>query len=485
MERRLFVKKAGTLLAVSPVLASIILSCKKTTLVPKNINSNSTHTPPPDYAPPTTSGPANSGVKTLAPGEGNDILTLTNTHILNGYAGKTSYLPGSDCTLYLSADATYHHQKINVYDIRHNLAFSIPIATVGKQQIQTDMPYQKGYGYTATITFIVPNIQSGVYLIANSIPLIIKSNSSNVDFTIVYPTNTENAYCLSGGKDLYGSATPTLSFLRPIGLSPYAPGIFKWLLLQSYIYNVISDADMESMDNIKGKLLVITGHSEYWTKTARLNFDTHVNNGKPALVLSGNTMYWHARYNETGDQLICYKDPQKDPASATEDKTTYWYASSQQYPPVKSIGVDGSLGGFGIQSRKSFQGIKIADPTMLLFNGLNIKRGDVIPCSSHELDAGPIAGYDREGFPILDNSKLGFYKYHLIGYDIALDYFTPNKFNTATAVMFRKTPTSGAVINMATTNWCTNRYFTDPKNLTIPTITKNAIDGLLNDRFMV
>ena len=487
MKRRSFVKKTGALLAVSPVLASTVLSCKKTTVEPQTAASNgSPHIPPKNYIPPSAYSPANPGIRTLAPGEGTNIPVLANTHILNGYADKQSYLPGSDCILYLSVDASYSDQKISVYDLNHNLAFSIPITNIGPQQMQTDMPYQNGYGYTATVTMIVPNVPSGVYMIANSIPLIINSNTTDVDFTIVYPTNTENAYCLSGGKDFYGNAAQIISFLRPIGLSPYAPGIFRWLLKQSYTYNVISDADMDTMSNIKGKLLIIAGHSEYWTRTARQNFDTHVNSGNPALVLSGNSMYWHVKYNETGDQLICYKDQTKDPEPAPVNKTTYWYLPSQQYPPMQSIGVDGSLGGYGIQSAKSFQGIKIADPTMQLFNGLNLKRGDVIPCSSHELDAGPIAGYDSDGFPILDNSNLGFYQYHLIGYDNALDYFTPNKFNTATAVMFRRTQTSGAVINMATTNWCTIPYFVDPKqNKFIPTITKNAIDGLLNDQFMV
>lgn len=488
MKRRSFVKKTGALLAVSPVLASTVLSCKKTTVSPSGTANNTVpHIPPKNYIPPSAYSPANPGIRTLAPDEGTNIPVLANTRIIDGYADKQSYLPGSDCTLYLSADASYNDQKINVYDLRHNIAFSIPVTTIAKQQMQADMPYQNGYGYAATVTIIVPNIPSGVYLIANSIPLIINSNTTNVDFTIVYPTNTENAYCLSGGKDLYGtSPAQIISFLRPIGLTSYAAGIFKWLLQQSYTYNVISDADMDNMGSIKGKLLIIAGHSEYWTKTARQNFDTHVSSGNPALVLSGNSMYWHVKYNETGDQLICYKDQTKDPEANPLDKTTYWYLPSQQFPPMQSIGVDGSLGGYGIRSSKSFQGIKIADPSMLLFNGLNLKKGDVIPCSSHELDAGPIAGYDPDGFPVLDNSILGFYRYHLIGYDIALDYFTPNKFNTATAVMFRRTPTSGAVINMATTNWCTIPYFVDPKqNQFIPTITKNAIDGLLNDQFMV
>ncbi len=50
--------------------------------------------------------------------------------------------------------------------------------------------------------------------------------------------------------------------------------------------------------------------------------------------------------------------------------------------------------------------------------------------------------------------------------------------------MFKKSQSSGVVINMATTNWCTNINFEDPKNQIIPAITRNAINGLLNNKDM-
>ncbi len=481
MKRRAFVRQTGTLLALSPIIAETISSCTKSTVKPNNT------TTPPVVTPPVVTPPSNPpgipGVKTLAPGEGGNIPTLANKSMVDGYANKQSYLPGENCILYLSTNTLYSNQKINVYDINYKLAFYIPVTTANTQHMQTDNPSQNGYGYTETVTITVPDVASGIYLIANLIPIIIKGTNDNVDMTVVYPSNTENAYCLSGGKDLYGnSPLQMVSFLRPMGLTYYASGFFKWLAKQSYTYNVIADIDVDSASNIRGKLLVLTGHSEYWTKLARQNFDAHVNAGKPALVLAGNSMYWHVRYNDAGDQLICYKSATADPTTSPLDKTVYWTYGYQQYQPTQSIGVDGIAGGYGIQSAKSFQGIKIADPKMILFNGLNLKRGDVIPCSSHELDAAPISDYDSDGFPIIDNSKLGFSQLKLIGYDIALDYFKPNKFNTATAIMFKKSQSSGSVINMSTTNWCTNLYFTDPKNQLIPTITKNAIDALLNDK---
>ncbi len=326
--------------------------------------------------------------------------SLGNTHILDGYVDKQSYFPGDSCVVYLSADAAYNNKIIQVTDILHKFAFNIPVASINKQQMQADNPSVNGYGYAATTTITVPQIASGVYLIADSIPLVIKSKNRIVDFTIVYPSNTENAYCLSGGSDLYSTPpVQMVSFLRPIAWTYYASGFFKWVIQQSYTYNVIADIDVDDATNIKGNLLILAGHSEYWTKAARQNFDGHVNSGKHALILSGNTMFWHVRYNAEGNQLICYKAAKTDPAPNPLDKTVYWTYASQQYPPIQSIGVDGYYGGYGIQSTKSFQGIKIHDPALPLFAGLNLYKGYIIPCATHEYDAAPITGHDSDGFP--------------------------------------------------------------------------------------
>ncbi len=51
--------------------------------------------------------------------------------------------------------------------------------------------------------------------------------------------------------------------------------------------------DLEDYSEIAGaKVVVIIGHSEYWTRRARENFDRYVLEGGNALVLSGNTMWW-------------------------------------------------------------------------------------------------------------------------------------------------------------------------------------------------
>jgi hypothetical protein len=99
-------------------------------------------------------------------------------------------------------------------------------------------------------------------------------------------------------------------------LSNYSEEFYYWLASQDHSnVGYITDKEMEEFSNIKSaKLLIIPGHSEYWTRKARRNFDQFVRQGSNSLILSGNTMWWQARYNEDMTQIICFKDAKSDPA---------------------------------------------------------------------------------------------------------------------------------------------------------------------------
>ena len=56
--------------------------------------------------------------------------------------------------------------------------------------------------------------------------------------------------------------------------------------------NFITDYDMDEPEySLNSNIIVIVGHSEFLVRKARLNFDYHVDIGKNALILSGNTMW--------------------------------------------------------------------------------------------------------------------------------------------------------------------------------------------------
>ena len=49
--------------------------------------------------------------------------------------------------------------------------------------------------------------------------------------------------------------------------------------------------DADKRCSLNSNIIVIVGHSEFWTRKARLNFDYHVDIGKNALIQSEITIW--------------------------------------------------------------------------------------------------------------------------------------------------------------------------------------------------
>ena len=91
----------------------------------------------------------------------------------------------------------------------------------------------------------MPDLPSGVYLIEQIIPLIVKAPLSQAaDIVIVYPTNTCAAYNSAGGRSLYSQPVKAtmVSFERPAGDANVAfhQAFLRWLgLITSSLFNQI------------------------------------------------------------------------------------------------------------------------------------------------------------------------------------------------------------------------------------------------------
>jgi hypothetical protein len=196
------------------------------------------------------------------------------------------------------------------------------------------------------------SLKSGYYLLDNNIPIIIKGNL-NSDIVILCCTNTDEAYSETGGYSFYNSnqnASTTLSFHRPIQRQGLMDGFLKWIWTTNYNINMISDMDMDDYSEIEhAKLLIIIGHSEYWTRQARINFDRFVDSGNSALILSGNTMWWQVRYSDDKTQLTCHRGYDWNggsfPCCYDDDdtcdpllNTIHWNTPSLKYSILGSIG---------------------------------------------------------------------------------------------------------------------------------------------------
>jgi len=399
------------------------------------------------------------------------------SEILDGYSNKISVLPGDSVELYLNAKTAKKNHALKLYDLSRKEVLSVN-SKIFPQSPANENPFENGYGYRITTKIKVPELPSGIYLWENQIPFIIKSRSAKI--TVVYPSNTNNAYCAAGGKSLYGfnstesKGARKVSFLRPMPLPRHSEAFFRWLHQQPLKdIRYVSDLDLDDYSTIKrSDLLILAGHSEYWTLQARKNFDRFVNEGKNAMILSGNTMWWQVRYNASKDQLICYRHINDDPIKSPRLKTITWCEPSLRYPIYTSTGTDFQNAGYGLKKDNGWNGYKIVVNSPLLAK-TTLKQNEVLSLPSDETDGAPLIPTEN-GNPIIDRQKLAFEKIELIGYDLVS---RGGNAGVATWIVFKPGRSSGIVINTASTDWCSSRGI--GVNRDIQQITTNMISMLL------
>jgi len=469
----------------SLVLLFAFSRCKKDSAPGPGSGLTGTHPVPPvvssDYLGQFTTTEIGAGLETERP----DIAK-----IIKCYSDKLTYYPGDTVILYISG-AINSHQLITFTDAAEKVILRINKA-ITTQPNSSEKPWLNGSGYRPTVAILLPaNLKSGVYrFIANGViicSIICKSKTKTNDITVVYPSNTDTAYNMQGGKSLYrpeNARSTVASYARSIwGAADYTSGFLKWACNEPYDMRFISDPDLDDYTEIQDtKIIIIAGHSEYWTREARMNIDKFIASGKNVLILSGNTMYFQVRYNSTKDLMICYKDKKLDPLGDTIYSTIFWSTPQLQYPTITSIGADFEGGGYGTTLPGGFKGYKIVNEKSPLFEGTGLKNGEILNLPTLEYDGAPVVKMIQPGskeIPVIDNSKLNFHKIELLGYDFAINW--GNK-GLGTFIVFKKTATSGTVVNVASTNWCASNGIEGKDGPKIIRITKNMIEKSLNNQ---
>jgi N,N-dimethylformamidase beta subunit-like, C-terminal len=437
-----------------------------------------------------------SGAARVAMSNSSASSASTPRSVSNGYTDRQSYRPGDEVSLFLSGSGAGNITALpldqwgggEVLRIQANLYAQAPTGAV---------PWQTGFGYRESAFFRLPaQFSSGVYLVDALVPLIVKRDlrAPPAEVVILYPTNTVQAYNDAGGRSMYTPVrAPIVSFQRPVGWTSnvaFFSAFLEWFANPPihYSYRYLADIDLEDYQEIAGsKLLVIIGHSEYWSRQARENFDQFVREGGNVLILSGNTMWWQVRYGGSGTQLICYKtapDPVADPLL----RTINWPSPQLAYPTLRSIGADFPHGGFGVGYPASGTGFRVLAPHSPVFEGLRLAAGDVIEMPTLEYDGAPLLNNPAtSGTPRLDNYALEAYRAEIIGYEYcgrsdqkSVASGPPTK--VATWLAYQRTATSGVVINGASTNWCSRTGAFGSDGLRIRKIILNMMELLVSGR---
>ncbi len=212
--------------------------------------------------------------------------------------------------------------------------------------------------WTVTATWDIPeDAVSGVYMagIHNAAEndffyatFVVRDDDAVAD--IIYKTSDTTwgaAYNYFGtpaapnGKNLYGSGTGVGNIMeRCVAASYHRPVITRGTVIQTYWWacelplirflerngfsvKYISSVDLDkegySLLAGKGSIFLSSGHDEYWTTPMRDAVETWRDvAGGHSIFMSGNEVFWRARFEHVGDESIlwCYKDTMPGPTSA-------------------------------------------------------------------------------------------------------------------------------------------------------------------------
>lgn len=423
-------------------------------------------------------------------------------HTQGGYASATSARQGDELTFHIATSVSpFTLSFVNlarpdvVIHTVNNLT-SAPQNCSGRWRIGCD--------WDATTTIRIPgNWPSGYY--AAQFPT--ASGTRNVFFVVraaqpgrtspilvVAPTHTYQAYNRYGGESLYfdavGKRGSNVSFDRPYdtnaGLGRYPiweRHFVSWMTAENRTFEVATDTDLQDPTLLASyRVLVLVGHSEYWTAIARQNVEAFSRSGGHIAVFGGNTMWWQVRLENDGRMLVGYKqEAQFDPLreSVPSLTTTHWWGEPVQNPENFLFGTSFRHGGYAnITDLETFEllpleqrtGWSVTAPTHWIYAGTGVTRGTEFGRETVGLEVdGSLFHCDADGgLGTADPSTGTPSNFHILATTPATDGFGTLGIYT--------NPFGGAVFNAATQGW----VFGLAANPTVQTITRNVLDRFVS-----
>lgn len=205
-------------------------------------------------------------------------------------------------------------------------------------------------------------------------------------------TNTYNAYNNFGGYSLYAYHARDkvqgrrVSFDRPGGsqFASWEGPFVAWAEGHGYDLDYAANSDLELhpevLDGIK--LVLSVGHDEYWSAPMRDTLEAFIGRGGNVAFLSGNSVCWQVRSEESGRALACWKQSfGGDPVYKTADRrtlTTLWSHPLVGRPENTLTGVGFPWGGYHMSHGHLMKGpgaYTVHRPEHWVFEGTDLVRG--------------------------------------------------------------------------------------------------------------
>ena len=266
---------------------------------------------------------------------------------IEAYASEISVRPGKTVRFHVSTDPAAPYE-IRVYRLGWygGLGGRLQAVLANRGEPRPGTADAQGAGWPVTDTLTVPEGWiSGYYLArfvlvggpyagrsASTVVVVRAHSGRRARILVQVPVNTWQAYNSWGGKSLYdfnseGGRAARVSFERPYRLG--AARAFDWELplvrfLESEGHDISYQTDVdthrEPASLLGHRLVIVAGHSEYWTSRMRDAFEAARDQGTNLAFMGANIGFWQVRYEDGGRTLVGYKssdDPVADPALRT------------------------------------------------------------------------------------------------------------------------------------------------------------------------
>lgn len=294
--------------------------------------------PPPDAAhrarAPSSNAPYTIAAENALAGVSDWVLTKPDSSQIEGYA-TTSVNVGSPVSVYVNTKSESYSAEI------YRLGWYGGAGASLKRQLG---PFPGSVQAAASIDAITgaascswnesfsidtTGLVTGIYLVKLTtlegyqqyVYFIVRDDSRTADILFVSSSSTMQAYNPWGGKSLYTrNSTNSVAATAVSYNRPYEPGmgsdgagqILAWDIkvlhfLESHGLDVCySDIlDLHTAVPTGFSCVLISGHSEYWSKQARSNLEWAASQGVNTLALAGNVCYFQVTFN--ADVMSCNK----------------------------------------------------------------------------------------------------------------------------------------------------------------------------------
>jgi hypothetical protein len=195
-------------------------------------------------------------------------------------------------------------------------------------------------------------------------------------------------------------------------LNKWEHAFAAWAEGESLTLDYFTDADLENEAGILDgyDVVILAGHSEYWSAAERDAIETFVDGGGGLAIFSGNTAFWKVRFEDSGAKFICHKwrglidDPRatENPQMATH----LWSHRVFGRPEAAITGLTFLFGGYhrlGLCAARGAGAYTVYDETHWALDGTDLFWGDEIGADT------PLIGYENDGcrLQFRDDGRLG------------------------------------------------------------------------------